>query len=114
MDNVINICEAKHSENKYSLDADEVETLNNKLASFREETEVKKALHLTMICSNGLTHNAYSSVVTNEINGEDLFNWLESLPPLRFSYGWHFSTQDDKMYPYLYNIVSYTGGAAAY
>ena len=74
MDNVINICEAKHSENKYILDADDVENFKNKFASFQEETGVKKALHLTMICSNGLAHNAYSSVVTNDISGEDLFN----------------------------------------
>lgn len=72
-DNVINICEAKHSENKYSLDARDVENLANKLSSFQEETKSKKALHLTMICSNGLSHNAYSSIVTNEINGDDLF-----------------------------------------
>ena len=74
MDNVINLCEAKHSNQKYSLDAKVADNLSNKLNAFQNETKSKKALHLTMICSNGLSYNNYSSIVTNEITGEDLFS----------------------------------------
>ncbi|MBR0147258.1 MAG: ATP-binding protein [Eubacterium sp.] len=72
-DNVINICEVKHSTKEYALSAADAENLNNKLDAFQDETKSKKALHLTMICSNGLMTNEYSSVIINDICGNDLF-----------------------------------------
>ena len=72
-DNVINICEIKYSTGLYTINSDYAKELENKLDVFQNETQPKKALHLTMICSNGLKHNEYSSIAVNEITSEDLF-----------------------------------------
>ena len=72
-DGVINICEAKYTMMPFVIDATYEEALRNKMYSFIEETSCKKALHLTMISSNGLSHNSYSGIVQNEITGDDLF-----------------------------------------
>ena len=72
-DNVINVCEMKYSGKKFSIDKAYAENLDNKMETFAEETGTKKALFLTMICSNGLEHNEYHGKVVNEINGDDLF-----------------------------------------
>lgn len=73
-DNVINICEAKHSNKKYVLDANEINNIENKIEVFQKETKTKKAIHPTMICFNGLSHNTYNSIIVSEINGDDLFS----------------------------------------
>ena len=72
-DDVINICEIKFGTEAFRIDADYEKQLLNKLVTFRKETAAKKALHLTMITSNGLAHNAHSGNVINEITGNDLF-----------------------------------------
>ncbi|MCR5292102.1 MAG: ATP-binding protein [Eubacterium sp.] len=72
-DNVINICEIKHTESEYSIDLKYSESLKNKIDVFQKETNCKKALHLVMVCSNHLKYNKYSSVVVNDICGDDLF-----------------------------------------
>ena len=55
------------------IDAVYERQLLEKINTFREESKTKKAVHLTMITSNGLAHNAYSGNVINEVTGDDLF-----------------------------------------
>lgn len=73
-DNVINICEIKYSKEPFVIDSNYEKQLTNKLEVFRNETNTKKALHLTFITVNGLKHNAYSGIVVNEISAGELFN----------------------------------------
>ena len=72
-DNVINICEMKYSKNEFTIDSSYEKDLINKLECFRKETHCKKALHLTMITSDGLTDNIHSHIVLNRIKISDFF-----------------------------------------
>ena len=74
MDNVINICEMKHTTNNFEITKEYRASLERKLDVFQNETKTKKALHLTMICSNGLKHEGLDSIVVNEIDGDELFD----------------------------------------
>ena len=72
-DNVINICEIKFSTEKYVINADTADNLRNKAAIYKEETETKKTIYITMITTFGITKNKYSGMIQNEIIAEDLF-----------------------------------------
>lgn len=73
-DGVMNVCEMKYTLLPFEIDSKYELELKNKLTVFMEETDCKKALHLTMISANGLKRNAHSGIVQNEMNGEDLFS----------------------------------------
>ena len=72
-DDVINICEIKYVEGEFRIDAPYEKQLQNKITAFRQETKTAKAVHLTMITVGGLSHNAHSGIVINEITGDELF-----------------------------------------
>ena len=72
-DNVINICEMKYSNGRYLLDKETLESLNEKIEVFRAVSKTRKALHLTMVTSNGLVDNAYANQIQSEITLADLF-----------------------------------------
>lgn len=72
-DQVINLCEAKFSNNEYAITADYEKVLRNKVNAFRSETKTRSALHLTMITTYGVAKNAHSSIVTSEVTMDDLF-----------------------------------------
>lgn len=73
-DDVINICEMKCTDNVYEVDAYYRENLNNKVASFIEEVNPKKSVHVILITSNGYKRNEYSDVVQNDVEPDSLFN----------------------------------------
>lgn len=72
-DQVINICEMKYSINAFLIDKDYDQKLRNKIAVFRQETNCKKTIQLSMITTFGVQKNKYSSLVTNEVMLDDLF-----------------------------------------
>lgn len=72
-DDVINLCEAKYSNNEYELEKDEYTKLQNRIAAFQNETKTKKSIHITMITSNGIRANKYSGLVQNAVIGDELF-----------------------------------------
>ena len=72
-DGVINLCEMKFTSDDYMLDADEYEKLRNRMSQFQKETNVKSAIHITLICGNGYKKGKYSGIVQNIILGDDLF-----------------------------------------
>ena len=63
----------KCTDNVYEVDADYREKLNNKVTSFIEEVNPKKAVHVTLITSNGYKRNEYSDVVQNDVGPDSLF-----------------------------------------
>ena len=73
-DGVINLCEMKFTNKEYSLDADEYERIRNRMAQFQNETGVKDAIHITLVCGNGYRQSKYSGLVQNVILGDDLFD----------------------------------------
>ena len=73
-DQVINICEMKFSINPFNIDKKYAEILRNKIGSFRQVTDTKKALFLTMITTYGLANSPYSGLVQNSLDMNILFD----------------------------------------
>lgn len=73
-DRVINICEIKFSLSPYSIDKNYDLRLRNKLETFRQETGVRDALHLTFITTYGVKQNMYSGLIQSEVVMDDLFS----------------------------------------
>ena len=63
----------KYSNGRYLLDKETLESLNEKIEVFRAVSKTRKALHLTMVTSNGLVDNAYANQIQSEITLADLF-----------------------------------------
>ncbi|MDR1631303.1 MAG: ATP-binding protein [Dysgonamonadaceae bacterium] len=72
-DNVINLCEMKYANALFEIDKDYDENLRNKKAVFRTKTKTNKALHVTMLTTYGVKHNAYWGNIQSEIMLDDLF-----------------------------------------
>jgi AAA+ ATPase superfamily predicted ATPase len=72
-DNIVNLCEMKYSIDEFVIDAAYDKQLREKRASFIRETKTRKAVHLTMVTTYGLTHNAYWGNIQSEVTAEDLF-----------------------------------------
>ena len=66
-DRVINLCEIKFSQNPFVVSKEYAEKLNHKMRLFREETNTKKTLFLTLIAANGLKTNAYSEQMVRDV-----------------------------------------------
>lgn len=72
-DRTVNLCEIKFSVNEYEIDRETDQNLRNKIEAFRNETNCRKTIQLTMITTFGVKKNMYSSLVTNQIVLDDLF-----------------------------------------
>jgi AAA+ ATPase superfamily predicted ATPase len=73
IDNSINVCEIKFSNNQYSIDKNYARNLDNKTKVFEEKTGTKKQIFLSMITTLGLKKNFYSEdLVDSEVVLKDL------------------------------------------
>lgn len=72
-DNVINLCEMKFANDQYAITAEEDARLRRRKSIFQSATKTRKAIHLTMITTYGLVHNAYWNNVQSELTVDDLF-----------------------------------------
>ena len=63
----------KYTGKPFKLDAAYDLILMRKRETFREETATKKALHVTMVTSNGLAAGSYLGTVQSQIELDDLF-----------------------------------------
>lgn len=64
----------KYTNEVYSLDAEEYEKIQNRMAQFQKETGAKEAIHITLVCENGYRQSKYLGIVQNFILGDDLFD----------------------------------------
>jgi len=78
-DGIINVCEMKFTADAYEISDAYEKKLRHKLALFKEESAIRKSVHLTLITTYGIKRNAHSGVVQSEIKLDDLF----VLPPRR-------------------------------
>jgi hypothetical protein len=77
-DQVINLFEIKYSINKITVTKDYDAVLRHKIQSFRDATETKKSVFLTLLTTHGLTENEYSrSSIQNELTMDNLFVLVE-------------------------------------
>lgn len=72
-DNIINICEMKFSDDDFTITAAYDKNLRNKISTFKEETQTRKALHLTLVTTYGLKFNEYAGRIQSCITMDDLF-----------------------------------------
>jgi uncharacterized protein len=73
-DNVINLCECKFSLDTFTIDKAYSEKLRNKISVFKNATQTKSAVFMTMITTYGVTKNQYADMlVQNEVKMDDLF-----------------------------------------
>ena len=72
-DGVINLCEMKYTKVPFQIDASYEANLLNKRTRFIEATQTRKAVHITMVSSQGLERNAYADEIQSEVSGGDLF-----------------------------------------
>lgn len=73
-DNIINLCEMKFSDTEYTITQQEDEKLRNRKAVFQNVTRTRKSVHITMVTTYGVKHNAYWGDVQSEVTMEDLFS----------------------------------------
>jgi len=74
-DHVINLCEIKFSQYKFTITKEYAAQLEQKMAIFQAETATTKAVWLTMISTFGLQENDYSRrLVQKSVTMEVLFN----------------------------------------
>ena len=72
-DQVVNICEIKFSLSEFQIDKDYDQRLRNKIVTFREKTNCRKTIQLSMITTYGVQRNKYSGIVNSEVLLDDLF-----------------------------------------
>ena len=72
-DDVINLCEMKCTDKEFEISTKYRDDLINKLDTFIDEVNPKKAIHITLITSNGFKRNEYADIVQNIIDPEKLF-----------------------------------------
>ncbi|MCL1983058.1 MAG: ATP-binding protein [Clostridiales bacterium] len=72
-DGVINLCEMKYSLHPVTLTAKDDQDLQRKRTAFLAETGTRKAVHVTMVTTYGLTEKGHTASVQSEVALDDLF-----------------------------------------
>lgn len=72
-DGIINLFEIKYSKDPFYIDAKYARELENKLAVFRMVVKPRKAVHLTMLTSNGVIASKYGNIVMLNLTADCLF-----------------------------------------
>lgn len=75
-DDVITICEIKHSDKPFVIDKEYANNLQAKMDIYKRQSHTRKDLFLAMIASNGLKENQHSEkLISQRANLEDLFKF---------------------------------------
>ena len=72
-DRVIALCEMKFADDVYTLTRKDFESMKHKRAAFRLATGTRRAVHLTVVTTDGLVHNSYRHEIQKELTLNDLF-----------------------------------------
>jgi hypothetical protein len=72
-DKIINLCEIKYSNRKFTITKAYDNLLRSREAAFAEETKTKKALQTIFITTYGVTNNEYAGMYGTEVMLDDLF-----------------------------------------
>ncbi len=73
-DDVINLCEMKCTDKEFEINRKYKKELLHKADAFIGEVHPDKAVHITLITSNGLKQNEHSDVVQNVVDPDSLFS----------------------------------------
>ena len=72
-DGVINLCEMKYSSHPFTISKQYDQILQRKRMTFLAETQTRRAIHITMITTYGLTNKGHRASVQSEVTLDDLF-----------------------------------------
>ena len=73
-DGIVNLCEIKFCQGKFTLTKSYEEELSRKLSIYQTHGKIKKSIFFTLITSEGIIPNANRShIITNNITASDLF-----------------------------------------
>ncbi|MFN6085454.1 MAG: DUF234 domain-containing protein, partial [Fluviicola sp.] len=73
-DNWINLCEMKFHNNPYTIGKNELTELRNKVSKFKDETETKDVVVITMITTYGVVENEnFHEIIENSFEMDILF-----------------------------------------
>jgi len=72
-DRIVDLCEIKFWREPFVINESYRRNLENKIASYREETGTSKQVHLVMITTQGVKKNSFSGIVQREVTLKDLF-----------------------------------------
>lgn len=73
-DDVITLCEIKHTDQPFTIDKLYFQKLNQKMAAFKKITQTKKQLFFVIISANGIKKTIYSEEIVNGlVTLDDLF-----------------------------------------
>ena len=71
-DNIVNLCEMKFYNTAFKVTKEYFRKLNDKLNLLQEKLPKRKIVHLTLVTTDGLAQNEYSSIFQQIITLEDL------------------------------------------
>ena len=71
-DGMINLCEIKFAQDKFTIKKDYEANLRHKIVTFQEETKTKKAINLILLTTYGLTNNKYAGIIQNTVTINDI------------------------------------------
>jgi hypothetical protein len=72
-DDVISVCELKHTINPFVVTKGYAEALRRKLAVFHQVTKTRKALQLVLVSSNGVADNPHAGSIIDAKLDKDIF-----------------------------------------
>jgi hypothetical protein len=72
-DRVVNLCEMKFLSKEYELQADDEMRLRSRITTLQEHLSFKQAIHLTLVTTVGLKHNAHSGIFQQIVTMGSLF-----------------------------------------
>ena len=72
-DRVVNLCEMKFLSKEYEPQADDEMKLRARIATLQEHLSLKQTIHLTLVTTVGLKHNAHSGVFQQMVTIGSLF-----------------------------------------
>ena len=72
-DGIVNLCEMKYSAHEYVIDAEEDAKIARRAEAFSKVLGKRMTIHITLVTTNGLAHNAYRHNVQAELTLDDLF-----------------------------------------
>lgn len=72
-DQIVNVCEVKFSKSEFKLTSTEETKIGNRVADFRDETEIKLGIVPTLITTYGLRENTHSSIIAATVTMDQMF-----------------------------------------
>ena len=73
-DRVVNLCEMKFLSTEYEPRNEDELTLRSRIATLQESLSFKQTIHLTLVTTLGLKHNAHSGLFQKVVTMGELFD----------------------------------------